>query len=211
MVILYNSALVSWSLFYFVQSFDYPLSWDHCPLVENFSRVGEERDRGMQKIGATPCETACKYGNLSAPSSDFSCLWIEPHQYFWYHTVLRASNQIEEDIEVLVLSVTLCLCATWIFLYVTMVIRIKISVLVSAPMATFFLGLGVTSVPGKSPTKEAIPTSRKLCDPASWLPPLCRNLIYLSSLLDSPWVPAFPGFTVCTLVCTAVLLSSIYL
>ncbi|XP_076789957.1 uncharacterized protein LOC117719508 isoform X6 [Arvicanthis niloticus] len=99
LVILYNSALVSWSLFYLVQSFDYPLSWDHCPLVENFSIV------------------------------DFSCLWIEPHQYFWYQTVLRASNQIEEGIEVLALNVTLCLCATWIFLYVTMVIRIKISVL----------------------------------------------------------------------------------
>ncbi|XP_028644846.1 orphan sodium- and chloride-dependent neurotransmitter transporter NTT5-like [Grammomys surdaster] len=99
LVILYNSALASWSLFYLGQSFDYPLSWEHCPLVENFS------------------------------ITNFSCLWAEPHQYFWYHTVLQASNQLEEGIEVLALNVTLCLCATWIFLYVTMVIRIKISVL----------------------------------------------------------------------------------
>lgn len=77
---------------------------------------------------------------------------------------------------------TLCLCATWIFLYVTMVTRIKISVLVSALMATFLLGLEATSGPCKSPTKEATPTSRKLCEPASWLPLLCRNLIYLSPL-----------------------------
>ncbi|XP_031242444.1 orphan sodium- and chloride-dependent neurotransmitter transporter NTT5-like isoform X3 [Mastomys coucha] len=99
LVVLYNSALVSWSLFYLGQSFDYPLPWQHCPLVENLSVAGS------------------------------NCLWSEPHQHFWYHTILRASNQIEEGIEVLVLNVTLCLLATWIFLYVTMVIRIKISVL----------------------------------------------------------------------------------
>ncbi|XP_038943374.1 uncharacterized protein LOC499151 isoform X3 [Rattus norvegicus] len=99
LVILYNSALVSWSLFYLGQSFDYPTPWENCPLVKNFS------------------------------TSDISCLRTEPHQFFWYHTVLRASDQIEEGIEVLVLNVTLCLFATWFFLYITMVTRIKISVL----------------------------------------------------------------------------------
>ncbi|XP_021023166.1 orphan sodium- and chloride-dependent neurotransmitter transporter NTT5-like isoform X2 [Mus caroli] len=99
LVVLYNSALVSWSLFYLGQSFDYPLPWQNCPLIENLSMVGN------------------------------TCLWSEPHQYFWYHTLLRASNQMEEGIEALVLNVTVCLFATWIFLYVTMVTRIKISVL----------------------------------------------------------------------------------
>lgn len=66
LVILYNSALASWSLFYLGQSFDYPLSWEHCPLVENFSITSEERDRGMQELEETPCEPACKYVNLSA-------------------------------------------------------------------------------------------------------------------------------------------------
>lgn len=146
----------------------------------------------------------------SLPSSaGNTCLWSEPHQYFWYHTLLQASNQMEEGIEVLVLNVTLCLFATWIFLYVTMVTRIKISVLVSAPMVTFLLGLGATSVPSRSSMQEAIPTSRKLCDPASWSPSLCRNLIHLSPLLNRPWVPAFPGFTTCTLICASVLLSGI--
>lgn len=108
--------------------------------------------------GEAPCETACRHVDPSAPSSDTSCLWTEPHQYFWYHTILRASNQIEEGIEVLVLNVTLCLLATWILLYVTMVIRIKISVLVSAPVVTFLLGLGATSVPCQGPMKEAVHT-----------------------------------------------------
>lgn len=88
---------------------------------------------------------------ISPTPPDISCLRTEPHQFFWYHTVLRASDQIEEGIEVLVLNVTLCLFATWFFLYITMVTRIKISVLVSAPVATFLLCLGATSVPSKSP------------------------------------------------------------
>lgn len=46
LVVLYNSALVSWSLFYLGQSFDYPLPWQNCPLIENLSMVGKERDRG---------------------------------------------------------------------------------------------------------------------------------------------------------------------
>ncbi|XP_052019177.1 orphan sodium- and chloride-dependent neurotransmitter transporter NTT5-like isoform X2 [Apodemus sylvaticus] len=96
LVVLYNSALVSWSLFYLGQSFDYPLPWEHCPLMENLSNA---------------------------------CLWSEPHQYFWYRTILRASNQMEEGIKMLVPNVTLCLFATWILLYVSMVTRIKISVL----------------------------------------------------------------------------------
>lgn len=38
LVILYNSALVSWSLYYLGQSFDYPTPWENCPLVKNFSK-----------------------------------------------------------------------------------------------------------------------------------------------------------------------------
>lgn len=64
-MVLYNSALVSWSLFYLGQSFDYPLPWQHCPLVENLSVAGKERDRGMQKLGETLCEMACKCLDLS--------------------------------------------------------------------------------------------------------------------------------------------------
>lgn len=43
LVSLYNSALISWSLFYLGQSFDYPPPWEHCPMVENISVTGEER------------------------------------------------------------------------------------------------------------------------------------------------------------------------
>ncbi|KAL1769326.1 orphan sodium-and chloride-dependent neurotransmitter transporter NTT5-like [Sigmodon hispidus] len=99
LVSLYNSALIAWSLFYLGQSFDFPPPWEICPMVENIS------------------------------VTDIPCLRTLPHQYFWYHTTLHASIQIEEGIEVLVLYLTLCLAATWIFLYVIMTIRIKISML----------------------------------------------------------------------------------
>lgn len=82
LVVLYNSALVSWSLFYLGQSFDYPLFWEHCPLVENFSITGEERDRGMQKLGETPCEKASKYVNLSAPPQTFPAFGRSPISTF---------------------------------------------------------------------------------------------------------------------------------
>lgn len=54
LVVLYNSALVSWSLFYLGQSFDYPLPWEHCPLMENLSMVGKEWDGGMHTLGRRP-------------------------------------------------------------------------------------------------------------------------------------------------------------
>ncbi|XP_028717734.1 orphan sodium- and chloride-dependent neurotransmitter transporter NTT5-like [Peromyscus leucopus] len=103
LVSLYNSVLISWSLIYLGQSFVYPPPWTYCPVVGNVSLI------------------------------DLSCLRTVPHQYFWYHTTLQASNQMEEGIGVLVLNITLCLLATWTFLCVIMIFRIKISV----PMRIF--------------------------------------------------------------------------
>ncbi|XP_005084880.2 orphan sodium- and chloride-dependent neurotransmitter transporter NTT5 [Mesocricetus auratus] len=100
LVSLYNSVLISWNLLYLGQSFGNRLPWEQCPLVENIS------------------------------VTDGPCFRAVPHQYFWYHNTLQASKQVEDGIEMLVLSITLCLIATWVSLCVLMVIRIKISVLV---------------------------------------------------------------------------------
>ncbi|XP_055469432.1 orphan sodium- and chloride-dependent neurotransmitter transporter NTT5-like [Psammomys obesus] len=99
LVSLYNSALMSWSLFYLGHSFDYRLSWEHC----SFEKVNNR--------------------------TDLACLRTVPYQYFWYNTALFTSTELEEGIEVLVLDITLCLFVTWILLYVTMITRIRISVL----------------------------------------------------------------------------------
>ncbi|KAG3256480.1 orphan sodium- and chloride-dependent neurotransmitter transporter NTT5-like, transcript variant X6 [Ictidomys tridecemlineatus] len=99
---LYNSAVLSWSLYYLANSFDHPLPWDYCPLVKNIS------------------------------VTDFSCLQTVPHQYFWYHTTLEASGHIEEGIQNLVLKLSLGVLTTWIFLFIIIIMGLDLSVLLSA-------------------------------------------------------------------------------
>ncbi|KAG3256481.1 orphan sodium- and chloride-dependent neurotransmitter transporter NTT5-like, transcript variant X5 [Ictidomys tridecemlineatus] len=96
---LYNSAVLSWSLYYLANSFDHPLPWDYCPLVKNIS------------------------------VTDFSCLQTVPHQYFWYHTTLEASGHIEEGIQNLVLKLSLGVLTTWIFLFIIIIMGLDLSVL----------------------------------------------------------------------------------
>ena len=48
-VSLYYSVLMAWSLFYLVQSFQYPLPWALCPLLRNSSDFGEKR--GKKRAG----------------------------------------------------------------------------------------------------------------------------------------------------------------
>lgn len=85
----------------------------------------------LQELREAPCEEGIWI--FALPPPDAPCLRTVPHQYFWYHSTLRASKQVEEGLEMLVLHITLCLFVTWIILNVIMIIRIKISVLVSAP------------------------------------------------------------------------------
>ncbi|VTJ66736.1 Hypothetical predicted protein [Marmota monax] len=99
---LYNSAVLSWSLYYLANSFDHPLPWDYCPLVKNIS------------------------------VTDFSCLQTVPHQYFWYHTTLEASGHIEEGIQNLVLKLSLGVLTIWIFLFIIVIMGLDLSMLLSA-------------------------------------------------------------------------------
>ncbi|XP_006868465.1 PREDICTED: uncharacterized protein LOC102832911 [Chrysochloris asiatica] len=94
---LYNSTIISWCLSYLAHSFSHPLPWNQCPLVKNSN------------------------------GTDFSCLHTVPHQYFWYHTILNASSNIEEGIEVLVLNLTLGILTAWFLLFLIMITELKIS------------------------------------------------------------------------------------
>ncbi|XP_004646567.1 orphan sodium- and chloride-dependent neurotransmitter transporter NTT5-like [Octodon degus] len=95
----YNSAIISWSLFYLGSSFTLPLPWEHCPLAKNVSGTG------------------------------FSCLWTVPHQYFLYHTILQASGHMEDGITSLVLSLSRGSFTVWVILFLIFVFEIRISVL----------------------------------------------------------------------------------
>uniref|UniRef100_H0XMS4 Transporter n=1 Tax=Otolemur garnettii TaxID=30611 RepID=H0XMS4_OTOGA len=97
LVSLYNSSIVSWSLFYLSNSFRHPLPWDHCPQVKNINVTG------------------------------FSCLQTVPHQYFWYHTTLSASSNIEEGIDALVLNLSMGIFAAWLILFLIMITGIPTS------------------------------------------------------------------------------------
>ncbi|KAH0514406.1 Orphan sodium- and chloride-dependent neurotransmitter transporter NTT5 [Microtus ochrogaster] len=99
LVSLYNSALISWNVMYLGGSFDYPPPWEQCKMHSH------------------------DHGNISM--TKIQCLRTVPYQYFWYHTTLDASSQVEEGIEKLVLTITLCLFATCIFLYIILIIRIR--------------------------------------------------------------------------------------
>ncbi|XP_037676027.1 orphan sodium- and chloride-dependent neurotransmitter transporter NTT5-like isoform X2 [Choloepus didactylus] len=100
---LYNSVIISWSLSYLCHAFHYHLPWNSCPLVKNSN------------------------------NTDLSCLRTVPHQYFWYHTTLRASGSLEEGVEALVLNLSLGIFAAWFFLCVIMITGLKISM----PMLIF--------------------------------------------------------------------------
>ena len=43
---LYNSIIITWSLFYLSNSFSYPLPWDERPLVRSINDTGEEGETG---------------------------------------------------------------------------------------------------------------------------------------------------------------------
>uniref|UniRef100_A0A8D2ZEP5 Transporter n=1 Tax=Scophthalmus maximus TaxID=52904 RepID=A0A8D2ZEP5_SCOMX len=65
-VALYYNVIISWSLFYFSQSFQHPLPWHECPLVKNKSIVVPE----CEKSSATT--------------------------YYWYREALNISDSISE-------------------------------------------------------------------------------------------------------------------
>ncbi|XP_023605538.1 sodium-dependent neutral amino acid transporter B(0)AT2 [Myotis lucifugus] len=68
-VALYYNVIIGWSVFYFSQSFQFPLPWDNCPLVKNATHTLVEPE----------CEK----------SSDTT--------YYWYRKALDISSSISES------------------------------------------------------------------------------------------------------------------
>ncbi|XP_060030142.1 orphan sodium- and chloride-dependent neurotransmitter transporter NTT5-like isoform X2 [Erinaceus europaeus] len=65
-------------------------------------------------------------------ASGISCLQAGPHQYFWYHTTLQASGQIEEGGHFLVLNLTAGIFTIWLLLFLFMVFGLRVSLPVLA-------------------------------------------------------------------------------
>ncbi|TWW76060.1 sodium-dependent neutral amino acid transporter B(0)AT2 [Takifugu flavidus] len=97
-VALYYNVIISWSFFYFSQSFQQPLPWHECPLIKNktFTYVVPE----CEKSSATT--------------------------YYWYRKTLDISDNINEGGGVN-WKMTLSLLASWILVCLAMIKGIKSS------------------------------------------------------------------------------------
>ncbi|XP_069019134.1 sodium-dependent neutral amino acid transporter B(0)AT2 [Embiotoca jacksoni] len=97
-VALYYNVIISWSLFYFSQSFQQPLPWHECPLVKNRTST----------YVAPECEKS------SATT------------YYWYREALNISDSISEG-GGLNWKMTLCLLAAWSMVCLAMIKGIQSS------------------------------------------------------------------------------------
>ncbi|XP_043980420.1 sodium-dependent neutral amino acid transporter B(0)AT2 [Gambusia affinis] len=97
-VALYYNVIISWSLFYFSQSFQQPLPWHECPLVKN------------------------KTSTYVVPECEKSSATT----YYWYREALDISNSISEG-GGLNWKMTVCLLAAWSMVCLAMIKGIQSS------------------------------------------------------------------------------------
>ncbi|XP_036963461.1 sodium-dependent neutral amino acid transporter B(0)AT2 [Acanthopagrus latus] len=97
-VALYYNVIISWSLFYFSQSFQQPLPWHECPLVKN------------------------KTNTYVVPECEKSSATT----YYWYREALNISNSISEG-GGLNWKMTVCLLVAWSIVCLAMIKGIQSS------------------------------------------------------------------------------------
>ncbi|XP_043944370.1 sodium-dependent neutral amino acid transporter B(0)AT2 [Protopterus annectens] len=97
-VALYYNVIISWSLFYFSQSFQHPLPWDQCPLVKN----------GTSTYLQPECDKS------------------SPTTYYWYRKALNISDSISEG-GGLNWRMALCLLSAWFMVCLAMIKGIQSS------------------------------------------------------------------------------------
>ncbi|XP_077600972.1 sodium-dependent neutral amino acid transporter B(0)AT2 isoform X1 [Stigmatopora nigra] len=97
-VALYYNVIISWSLFYFSQSFQQPLPWHECPLVKSQN--------------STDVVPECKKSSATT--------------YYWYREALDISDSISEG-GGLNWKMTLCLLAAWSMVCLAMIKGIQSS------------------------------------------------------------------------------------
>ncbi|KYO33141.1 sodium-dependent neutral amino acid transporter SLC6A17 [Alligator mississippiensis] len=95
---LYYNVIIGWSIFYFFKSFQYPLPWNECPIINN----------GTTAIVEAECEKS------SATT------------YFWYREALDISNSISES-GGLNWKMTVCLLTAWSIVCLAMIKGIQSS------------------------------------------------------------------------------------
>uniref|UniRef100_A0A4W6FYG0 Transporter n=1 Tax=Lates calcarifer TaxID=8187 RepID=A0A4W6FYG0_LATCA len=105
-VALYYNVIISWSLFYFSQSFQQPLPWHECPLVKN----------------------------KTSPYVVPECEKSSATTYYWYREALDISNSISEG-GGLNWKMTVCLLVAWSMVCLAMIKGIQSSGKVGTALA----------------------------------------------------------------------------
>lgn len=136
-VALYYNVIISWSLFYFSQSFQNPLPWQECPLIKNGNVTS--------KCSATPWSRSRRGRLWQTPVVSLTLAFtdLEPEcakssatTYYWYRKTLDISDSISEGGGVN-WKMTLSLLASWILVCLAMIKGIKSSGKVVSASAAF--------------------------------------------------------------------------
>ncbi|XP_061898846.1 sodium-dependent neutral amino acid transporter B(0)AT2 isoform X1 [Entelurus aequoreus] len=120
-VALYYNVIISWSLFYFSQSFQQPLPWHECPLVKNKSSTCKKR----ASHGPRPTAVSTSTWSLCADVVP-ECEKSSATTYYWYREALDISDSISES-GGLNWKMTLCLLAAWSVVCLAMIKGIQSS------------------------------------------------------------------------------------
>lgn len=124
---LYYNVIISWSFFYFSQSFQQPLPWHECPLIKNKTFTC--------KLSSSPSVTAgvaVDGGNgvtsLGVAFADVvpECEKSSATTYFWYRKTLDISDSISES-GGLNWKMAISLLVSWILVCLAMIKGIKSS------------------------------------------------------------------------------------
>lgn len=127
-VALYYNVIISWSLFYFSQSFQQPLPWHECPLVKNKNSTCKKHNQVVE--GSTRTHPGHRSVN---PQLWFHFLDLVPEcekssatTYYWYRQALDISDSISES-GGLNWKMTLCLFFAWLIVCLAMIKGIQSS------------------------------------------------------------------------------------
>lgn len=128
-VALYYNVIISWSLFYFSQSFQNPLPWQKCPLIKNKTLACE--------LGSSPRQPGWLEGRCKSPGCALAdavpeCKKSSATTYYWYRKTLDVSDSISEGGGVN-WKMALSLLVSWVLVCLAMIKGIKSSGKVQHP------------------------------------------------------------------------------
>lgn len=118
---LYYNVIISWSLFYFSQSFQQPLPWSECPLVKNRTITCKIQSDISLAINLT-----VNHKELLSADVVPECEKSSATTFYWYRKALDISDDISEG-GGLNWKMAVSLLAAWILVCLAMIKGIQSS------------------------------------------------------------------------------------